>query len=138
MKPRFERLLASLQELPPEQVPLLVSLGLVLGTFPVAGVPTFLCLFAALRLRLNVPALQALNSLSSPLQLALLLPLARTGAWICRAAAPVTMPAAKSLALAAVHAVAGWACICIPLGVLLYFALVLLMRGRSVLLPAFR
>ena len=58
---------------------LLVAVGLVLGTFPVYGLPTLLCAAAAVLLRLNAAGLQLVNQLSTPLQLALLLPLARIG-----------------------------------------------------------
>lgn len=145
MKARVRRLRASLTGLPPEQLPLLVSVGLVLGVFPVAGCPTLLCLVAAFGLRLNLPALQVLNNLSSPLQLALLLPLARAGAGICRASAPLAAPTARGLALAALHAIAGWAFICIPLGVFLYFVLAFTIRAKGPVrragrypIPAFR
>lgn len=117
---RFRRIVT---DMPPSQVPLLLAVGLVLGVFPIAGVPTVLCLLAALVLRLNVPALQALNGITSPLQWFLLLPLARAGYWVCGEAAGETGSWTARVASAAVHAIAGWACICIPLGALLYLSL---------------
>jgi hypothetical protein len=138
VKSAARRFVAMVQDLPADQLPLLLSVGLVIGVFPIAGCPTVFCLLAAAGLRLNLPALQVLNNVSSPLQLALLLPLARAGARICRASAPIAAPAAKSLAFAALHAITGWACICVPLGVLLYFALLFLLRSRFLLRPAFR
>ena len=130
MRARLLRFRASLKALSPEQVALLLSVGLVLGVFPIAGCPTVLCLLAAFGLRLDVAALQLLNSISSPLQLALLLPLVRTGAWLCGGAA-TGGSAAGRLGAAAIQAIAGWACICIPLGALLYVILVfVLRRGR--------
>lgn len=127
----LSRLRASLQELSPDQVALLLSVGLVLGVFPIVGCPTVLCLLAACGLRLNVAALQLLNNISSPLQLALLLPLARAGAWLCRGAAAPDGSLASKLGAGALHAVVGWTCICIPLGLVLYFTLVVVMRiGR--------
>jgi hypothetical protein len=122
------RVRASLEELPPEQIPLLLSVGLVLGVFPIMGVPTVLCLLAGLGLRLNLAALQVINNISSPLQLALLLPLARTGAWCCGGTPGSS--AAGRLGIAALHAVAGWACLCVPAGMLLYFVLALSVRRR--------
>jgi hypothetical protein len=89
----------------------------VLGIFPIPGFPTLLCLAAAVGLRLNVTVLQLLNNATGPLQLALLLPLERAGAWCCGEASTVAP------ATLAVHAVVGWACICIPGGVLLYLIL---------------
>ena len=41
------RLRASVQDLSPERMALLLSVGLVLGVFPIAGCPTLLCLLAA-------------------------------------------------------------------------------------------
>src|ERR1039458_6321047 len=58
---------------------IILAVGLVLGTFPMYGCPTVFCLLAAIALRLNAPALQLVNQLSSPLQLALLIPFARLG-----------------------------------------------------------
>jgi len=124
LRSRARQFLASLEQLSPEQVALLLSVGLVLGVFPIMGVPTFLCLAAALRLRLNVPALQVLNSMTSPLQLALLIPLERAGAWICRTAPAAGNSMMGKIGMVATHAVLGWLCICVPTGVLLYFALV--------------
>ena len=128
MKARLLRWHACVEELSPEQVALLLSVGLVLGVFPVFGFPTVLCLVAAIGLRLNFPALQVLNNISSPLQFALLLPLERVGAWVCRGTYSAHSSTAGKLGTAAVHAIAGWACICVPLGVLLYAAVVFVMR----------
>jgi hypothetical protein len=122
------RFRASLQELSPDQVALLLSVGLVLGVFPIMGCPTVLCLLAAGGLRLNVAALQLLNNISSPLQFALLLPLARAGAWLCGNAAGPSGSLAGKLSAGALHAVVGWTCICIPLGLVLYCVLLVGMR----------
>ena len=119
----IKRLRRSVTHVPASQIPLLLTVGLVLGVFPVAGLPTVLCFLAAVVLRLNAPALQALNSITSPLQWFLLLPLARAGYWLCGEAAAGTGSWTARLASAAIHAVAGWACICIPLGALLYLTL---------------
>jgi len=122
------RFRTSVEALSPEQVALLLSVGLILGVFPIMGCPTAFCLLAALRLRLNLVALQLLNQISSPLQLALLLPLERAGAWLCGPASPVDGSAASQIGAVALHAIVGWACICVPAGILLYFILVLAMR----------
>jgi hypothetical protein len=127
VKAALRRLRASLEELTPEQAALILSIGLVLGVFPILGCPTVLCLLAALGLRLNFAALQLLNNLSSPLQLAILVPLTRAGALLCGGALPAAGPAA-TLGAAALHAIAGWACICVPLGILLYFILIHALR----------
>lgn len=132
MKLRLLRLQASVEELTPEQAALFLAVGLVLGVFPVFGCPTALCILAAVILRLNFVALQLLNNLSSPLQFALILPLERVGAWVCGGTYSAHGSAAGKLGAAAMHAIAGWACVCVPLGVLLYIAVILVMRrGRS-------
>lgn len=124
MRSGILRLRASILQLPPEQAALLLSVGLVLGVFPIMVIPTFLCLAAAVSLRLNAPALQVLNSATSPLQLALLVPLERVGAWMCRAYPFGGTSLIGKIGMAAAHAVLGWLCVCVPAGVLLYFALV--------------
>jgi len=122
------RLQSYLADLSAEQIALLLSVGLVLGVFPIMGFPTVFCLLAAFGLRLNFPALQLLNNASSPLQIALLLPLARAGKSLCGGALPIGGSWMGTLGAAAVHAVAGWACICIPMGALLYVSLVGFLR----------
>ncbi len=123
------RLRRMVTDVPRRQIPSLFAVGLVLGVFPIAGVPTVLCLLAAFLLRLNIPALQALNSITWPLQVALLLPLARAGYWLCGEAAAGTGPWTARLASGMIHAIAGWACICIPIGALVYLLLDWTLRG---------
>ena len=107
----------------------MLSVGLVLGVFPIVGCPTVLCLLAAVGLRLNFAALQALNTISTPLQLALLLPFTSAGAWLFAGLVPGGSLAGK-LGLAAMHAIAGWASVSIPLGFLLYFVLIAVLRPQ--------
>jgi len=122
------RFRASVRELSPEQLALLVAVGVVLGVFPIMGCPTVLCLLAAFGLRLNAAALQLLNNVSSPLQLALLVPLARVGAVLCGGYNPLGTSIAGRMGGGAIHAVVGWTCICIPLGIVLYLAILGVMR----------
>jgi uncharacterized protein (DUF2062 family) len=111
------RFWASVASLPPETIALILSLGLVLGVFPMFGLPTLLCAMAAFVLRLNLPAIQLVNQLVSPLQMALFVPLGRIGGRI------LGMRAAWSIAGAARDAIAGWFCLCLPLGLALYLIL---------------
>jgi len=111
---------ASIVDLTPQQLALLLAVGLVLGIFPIPGCPTLLCLAAAAGLRLNVAVLQLLNNVTGPLQLALLLPLERAGAWFCGDSRVL----AGEFGAMAMYAVIGWACICIPAGILVYLVLV--------------
>lgn len=67
------------QGVSPEKIALTLTLGAVVGVFPILGVSTALCVVAGLWLRLNQPILQLVNYLVYPLQLVLLLPFYRTG-----------------------------------------------------------
>lgn len=76
-------LLALLQQgITPEKLAFSIALGITLGVTPVLGSTTLLCLLAAAVLRLNLPAIQLVNCLVYPLQLALLIPFIRIGGWI--------------------------------------------------------
>ncbi len=111
-----------------EKLALILAVGLVLGTFPIVGFPTIFCALAALALRVNPLALQLVNQLSSPLQIALLVPLARIG-WRLPLA-----PGASELwkwSAVALQAVTGWLVICVPFGVVLYLALLCVFRRKQ-------
>jgi uncharacterized protein (DUF2062 family) len=68
--------------LSPGSLALTVALGVALGIAPTVGFTTIICTAVALRLRLNVAAMQLVCHLLSPVQLLLLLPLLRWGATI--------------------------------------------------------
>ncbi|QOY88897.1 DUF2062 domain-containing protein [Paludibaculum fermentans] len=68
------------QGLSPEKLALTIALGITLGVTPVLGSTGLLCTLAALAFRLNLPAIQLVNWLVYPLQLALLVPLLQAGA----------------------------------------------------------
>jgi tetratricopeptide (TPR) repeat protein len=109
------------QGLMPEKLALCVSLGLVIGIFPVLGSTTILCAAAAFFFRLNQPAMQSVNYLAYPLQLALLIPWYRLGEHLFRVK-PLGLSAADVKAIFArgipyavhtlwdvtIHAVAAW------------------------------
>ena len=119
------RFLISFAGVSPQTIALVVAVGFTLGIFPIFGVPTILCALAAVILRLNFPAIQLMNQLSSPFQLALLIPLTRFGARILG-----REHAASSVAAATRSAIVGWFCACVPLGLILYFLLLILLRHR--------
>ncbi len=112
--------------LSPETIAVIFVLGLVLGVFPVFGLPTLLCAAAAVTFRLNLAAIQLVNQVSAPLQYALLLPLGRAGARITGARVSGTI--LENLANGARNAIVGWACFCVPLGLLLYLILAFALR----------
>ena len=66
----------------PERLALSIALGIALGLVPALGIPTLLCTLAALLFRLNLPAIQLVNYIVYPLQLALLIPFIRAGEWL--------------------------------------------------------
>lgn len=68
--------------LSPAKLALTVGLGVAFGLAPLFGVTTLISSVVALRLRLNVAAMQLVCHLLSPLQLILLLPLLRVGATV--------------------------------------------------------
>jgi uncharacterized protein (DUF2062 family) len=72
------------QGITPEKVALSVTIGVVIGILPVLGSGTILCTAAALGLRLNLVAMQAANWIAYPLQLGMLIPFFRVGAWLFR------------------------------------------------------
>ena len=122
---RFRRLF--LAPIPPETLALTLALGLVIGVFPVYGCPTMMCIAAAILLRPNVPLLHAINSVTGPLQLALLIPFRKLGERI--------LPLSPSTPAAAVgsfttQAILGWLLLSLPLGLTLYSLLLLLIRTR--------
>ncbi len=67
------------QGVTPEKIALGMALGITLGVAPMIGSTTILCVIAAFVLRLNPAAIQIVNYLMSPLQLALLVPFIRAG-----------------------------------------------------------
>ena len=110
------------QGVTPDKLALSVALGLAIGLIPVLGVSTALCALAALALRLNMPAIQLVNYLLTPLQLLAIIPLLRFGEQLTRAPPfPVTLEsglalleagvvnAVRVLATAIAHATLGWA-----------------------------
>jgi hypothetical protein len=118
----------------PEAMALSVAVGFILGVFPLPGCPTLLCALAAVLLRLNAPAVQVVNYLVYPLQLALFAPFMRLGGRLFRFPAighVGAWPAVLGVFGAAAHALAGWFCIAAPAGLLVYLLLACcLRRGR--------
>ncbi len=139
----FRKQVSSLRGATPEALALSIALGLVLGVFPAPGLPTLLCALAAGLLRLNAAALQAVNYISYPLQLALLAPFISLGEVVLRGggAAGTALRGAPALHAAAshwtpgilgtaAHAVAGWFCLSAPAGLALYLTLTRVLRRR--------
>jgi uncharacterized protein (DUF2062 family) len=110
------------QGVTPEKLALSLAFGLGIGIFPVLGVSTILCTVVAIGLRLNLPAIQLVNYLASPLQLVLIIPFVRVGEHLLgRAPQPLSISEGFKLMAqgiwhsvivlwdAIVHAALGWA-----------------------------
>ncbi len=121
------------QGVTPRELALCLALGTTIGLIPVLGVSTALCALAALLLKLNMPAIQLVNYLLTPLQLILITPLLRFGEWLVGAPPyPVTLEsglallsngvidAVRILAVAIAHATFGWLVIAPLLAFALY------------------
>ena len=75
-----EPLLALLRQgITPAKLALSLAFGIGVGIFPVLGCSTILLTVIALALRLNLPAIQLVNYLVSPVQLLLIIPFVRVG-----------------------------------------------------------
>lgn len=132
------------QGLAPSQLALSLAFGLGIGIFPVLGVSTPLLTVIALAMRLNLPAIQLVNYLASPLQLLLIIPFVRVGERLLGAAPqPLTVSAGLELLAqgamravvilsdAIVHAALGWIAIGPVLIFLLYRAFLPLLERAA-------
>jgi uncharacterized protein (DUF2062 family) len=68
--------------LTPQKLALTICIGTVLGIMPLVWGTTLICLLLGHVFRLNQLALQSLNYLLYPVQLALLVPFFKLGAWL--------------------------------------------------------
>jgi uncharacterized protein (DUF2062 family) len=95
------------QGVTPDKIAMSLAFGLGFGIFPVLGVSTVLCTVAAVVLRLNLPAIQLVNYLAAPLQIALIIPFVRLGEHVLRVAPqPLSISEGfRLLAQGALHAI---------------------------------
>jgi uncharacterized protein (DUF2062 family) len=124
------------QGITPEKIALSIALGITLGVTPVLGSTSILCFVAAVVFRLNVPAIQLVNYLVYPLQLALLIPFIRIGEWMF-AVQPTRLTltqivnmireniwtAIDTLWVATLHALAAWLVVGLVASLLMYLSL---------------
>ncbi len=136
--------------LTPEKLSFTIALGITLGVIPVLGSTVLLCALAAIAFRLNVAAIQLVNWLVYPLQLALLIPFYRMGGWMFKTP-PSELSVVHILALirsnvfqaianlwtVTIHALAAWLVLGSIATGLLYLVLVPVICGmRDRFLPA--
>jgi len=133
LKKLVEELL--LQGTSPHKLAMMVSLGLMIGIFPMVWGGTLLCMIIAFLLRLNHAGIQTVNYLAYPLQIALMVPFYRLGSrlfpWVPAMSKTVMRHAGGSavadkfmlIFLAALKAVGVWLILAPPAACLLYFCL---------------
>lgn len=132
-----ELLLSALRQgASPGKLALSIALGAVCGLVPVLGLSTLLCAALAIGLRLNLPAIQLVNYLVTPLQLLLIIPQLRFGEWLMRSPRfPVTLEsglallshgvldAVTVLGTAIAHASLAWLVLAPPVACVLFLVL---------------
>jgi hypothetical protein len=135
------------QGLSPQKLALSVSIGASLGILPVIWGTSVVCSLLAMRFRLNHLCVQAVNYLVYPLQLALLLPFYRMGAWIFRSGPSASAEMLghgigknfagelAGIVVATIKAVAAWLLIAPVVAAVLYFTLVPIFARMSAARP---
>lgn len=130
------------QGLTPEKLAFTIALGVTLGVIPVLGSTMLLCTLAAIALRLNLAAIQLVNWLVYPFQLALLIPFYRIGGWIF-STPPSELSVVRIMAMiranlfhaiamlwtATIHAIVAWMLIGSVVTGLIYLSLVPMLCG---------
>lgn len=137
------------QGLTPEKLSFTIALGITLGVIPVLGSTLLLCTLAAFAFRLNLAAIQLVNWLVYPVQLALLIPFYRIGGWIFRTPPSDLsvvnvlgmirtnlLNAVATLWTVTIHAVVAWLVIGSMATGLLYLLLVPVLRRMRDQLPS--
>jgi uncharacterized protein (DUF2062 family) len=125
----------------PRGVALALTVGFCLSLFPLLGITTGLCVYAAFRLRLNLVVTQAANWIAAPLQIVLLIPFYRYGGLLLGAGDAALSAEALKQAFAAdflgalggmwrmiAGGIALWALFCIPVGWTLFTVLHMLLK----------
>jgi uncharacterized protein (DUF2062 family) len=136
------------QGLSPREVSLAVASGTTLSLFPVPGTTTLLNLAAARIFGLNIVASQAANWLASPLQVILLVPFMKAGAWmlgidasvlspemIARISVEGVLPVIGDLGVMLLAGAAAWAIAAAPVFILVYGCSLLAFRLRTSVRP---
>lgn len=144
VKDRFIRLLR--QGTSPRQLAWSLTLGLVIGVFPIIGTCNIIMTFVALRYKLNLALMIAVSYLVYPIQIALFIPFVRLGeglfgvthsglTWeIVKASLQQNIwETLRGFSGTLLYASVGWLILSIPVGVMLYllaFSLVKASKAR--------
>jgi uncharacterized protein (DUF2062 family) len=86
------------QGVTPEKIALSITIGAIVGVFPVLGSTTILCTAAAAALRLNLVAVHTIHYAMTPVQILLIIPFVRVGEWLVQVP-PQPLSIRESLAL---------------------------------------
>jgi uncharacterized protein (DUF2062 family) len=132
------------QGVTPKHLALSCALGIALGLFPIIGSTTLLCFLAAFFLKLNQPAIQAVNYLVYPAQIAMVPVFVRIGERIFQAERVTFSPTqlAREFAespslffskygMAGVHGITAWAIFAPLIAGGLYYSLVPVFRKMA-------
>lgn len=133
------------QGVTPPKVALCITIGAMVGVFPLIGTTMILCGAAAHILKLNPVAIQAVNYAVYPLQILLLVFFVRLGEWVTMSEPlPISppevlamlkqgiMPTVVHFWQAILHSLLGWVIAAIPVGFGLYWLLMpILVRAAA-------
>jgi uncharacterized protein (DUF2062 family) len=129
------------QGIAPKKIAMALSVGAVIGIFPVIGATILLGTGIAILFRLNLPALHLANMVIYPVQLLLLIPFFKFGGWLF-GSEPLAMTATDLAAMfqngfwstvkqlwgTMVMAIAAWSLISLPMLVALYALLKIILE----------
>jgi uncharacterized protein (DUF2062 family) len=132
------------QGLSPRELSLAVASGTTISLFPVPGTTTILNIAVARMSGLNIVASQAANWLASPVQVLLLVPFMKAGAWmlgidssvlspemIARISTEGILPVMGDLGVLSLAGAAAWAVAAVPLFFIVYGSSLLVVRLRA-------
>jgi uncharacterized protein (DUF2062 family) len=128
----------------PEKIAQCVVVGSVLSVFPLLGATSILCTVAAVKYRLNLPAIHAVNWLMTGAHLLLIIPFLRVGEWVTHSEPLILSVGQIKSALGAgvlsffellgvsmLRAILGWCITAAPLAFIVYRAMVPALRRRA-------
>ena len=123
------------QGVTPQKLAVAMALGMAIGVFPVLGVTTGICALVALTFRTNMAVTQLANYLVYPLQILLIIPLAKLGSWVLSVdPIPYSLDeiievfksgffeALNTFSLTLLTAVTGWMILILPFSFVSYWA----------------
>jgi len=127
-----------------EKLAFSVTLGIVTGIFPVLGTTTTLSILLTLLFRQNILVVQSVQWALAPVQLLLIIPFMKLGAYILQhlvvqvnlahiklAFQPGMLAGIKTIGVFHLYGIFTWALLAIPISILFYFYLLRVFRKRN-------